>query len=645
MDVGIALSFQTHDLDGAEDHRNALFIGRMRFWCPGCECGPPGSGGSELLHEIRSDPTFRRCVEQLAASSIGAAVVNWLNDSLARIESDGIGLSQQTAVEARGEARPLQFEVPLRHTDSFADTGFVHTGVLLARPSAVFPAILREISQAGGIRIPHMGTTQKVERAGWVPPLGEETDDGQTPRSPSVPFVFPSEYRQKDSQMTTHEYDADVLIVGGGLAGLTAATFLARAGRRVLLFERSWRSGGRAITDVREGFAFNLGPHAVYNAGPAASVLNELGIEPSGGVPSAGGLALRAGATHRLPVGPRSLLATRLLGPLEKMELARIFSTIGKLNTKGLETVTFAQWLDAHVRRSGVREMLEALARLASYANAPHLLSAAVALGQIQLAVSGVRYLDGGWQQLVDALQGAAREAGAELVLSAGVSSVSPEGGAWTVRLKDGVSLRTPAAIIAGSPWLAAELVGGVPGSLLKQWAAPSVPVRAAILDLGLRHLPQARNTFALGIDAPTYLSVHSKVADLTPAGASLVHVAKYLTPNHDGGGAESELEAVMDTVQPGWREAVSTRRFLPHMVVSNALATAQGGGLVGRPGPAVPDAPGLYVAGDWVGPQGWLSDASFASARDAATAILAAPLPPISYRDAVPQAVAAAVG
>jgi len=36
--------------------------------------------------------------------------------------------------------------------------------------------------------------------------------------------------------------------------------------------------------------------------------------------------------------------------------------------------------------------------------------------------------------------------------------------------------------------------------------------------------------------------------------------------------------------------------------------------GLAGRPAVAVPRSPGLYLAGDWVGPSGWLSDAAMAS-------------------------------
>ena len=74
-----------------------------------------------------------------------------------------------------------------------------------------------------------------------------------------------------------------------------------------------------------------------------------------------------------------------------------------------------------------------------------------------------------------------------------------------------------------------------------------------------------------------------------------------------------------LDEMQPGWRERVVHRRFLPSMTVSNALV---------RPGVARPAAvtpvKGLYLAGDWVGDEGILSDAALASARTAARAILA---------------------
>lgn len=38
----------------------------------------------------------------------------------------------------------------------------------------------------------------------------------------------------------------DVVIVGGGMAGLAAAAYLARAGKTVTLFEKAVNLGGRA---------------------------------------------------------------------------------------------------------------------------------------------------------------------------------------------------------------------------------------------------------------------------------------------------------------------------------------------------------------------------------------------------------------
>lgn len=78
-----------------------------------------------------------------------------------------------------------------------------------------------------------------------------------------------------------------------------------------------------------------------------------------------------------------------------------------------------------------------------------------------------------------------------------------------------------------------------------------------------------------------------------------------------------------MDLLQPGWRAEVVEQSFLPQMIASNALVQARLGGLSGRPGPAVPGLPNLYVAGDWVGPEGEKADACFASARSAARLII----------------------
>jgi pyruvate/2-oxoglutarate dehydrogenase complex dihydrolipoamide dehydrogenase (E3) component len=58
-------------------------------------------------------------------------------------------------------------------------------------------------------------------------------------------------------------------------------------------------------------------------------------------------------------------------------------------------------------------------------------------------------------------------------------------------------------------------------------------------------------------------------------------------------------------------------------MVVYNSLVTAAEGGITGRPDTKVSGVDDLYIVGDWVGPEGLLADASFASAKRAAEQIL----------------------
>ena len=57
--------------------------------------------------------------------------------------------------------------------------------------------------------------------------------------------------------------------------------------------------------------------------------------------------------------------------------------------------------------------------------------------------------------------------------------------------------------------------------------------------------------------------------------------------------------------------------RFLPRMTVANHLPSPRNG-LTGRPPVIVPDSPGVFIAGDWVGAEGWLADCSITSGERA---------------------------
>ncbi|HET9832738.1 MAG TPA: hypothetical protein VFP91_13535, partial [Vicinamibacterales bacterium] len=231
-----------------------------------------------------------------------------------------------------------------------------------------------------------------------------------------------------------------------------------------------------------------------------------------------------------------------------------------------------------------------------------------------------VLYLDGGWQTIIDALRRAATAAGAKTMSGAPAVALERRGRSVSaVRLADGTLLPSAAVIVTGSP----ADVDALAGTSFATTLPP--PVRHATLDIALRSLPNPKRLVAFGVDQPLYFSVHSAVAKLAPAGGAVLHVSKYLGVDELAGReTEQQLERVVDQLQPGWREVVDSRQFLPNLTVTHSMLTAAGGGAAGRPSARLASVDNVFIAGDWVGLRGQLSDAAAASALDAVAALAA---------------------
>ena len=400
------------------------------------------------------------------------------------------------------------------------------------------------------------------------------------------------------------------VVVGGGLAGLTSAVALAEKGARVILFEQARRLGGRAVTQQEQGYLMNLGPHALYRGGPLYNSLRSWQIAFTGKSPRLGksSYLVADGRKFLFPVSAAKLFLTGALSIADKFDAANMLKRLATQNPALLGRMDMREWLERNVRRPRVRALGQALVRLSTYSNDMALLSARAAIQQVQFALKqGVLYLDGGWQTLVDGLAAKAESLGVQISSGTPVERVE----CGSVRLADGRRVDSTGTILAVPPASVEQLTGAVVGKL--------APVRAAALDLGLGALPESFGTFALGVDQPIYLSMHSAVATLAPAGKSLVLVAKYLCQGESA--TRDELEDFADLIIPGWRRNVEVARFLPNLVVSHAVMTPNG-----RPDVDAVPIPGVAVAGDWVGDEGMLADAAAASALRAAEFCLGKP-------------------
>ncbi len=430
-----------------------------------------------------------------------------------------------------------------------------------------------------------------------------------------------------------HEPTVDLQIVGAGLAGLVAANQAIDAGLSVRLIERRGQAGGRAASANHHGYLLNVGPHALYLQGELRRALLGLGVDPAGVQPGTkGATGSIDGRVGLLPMGPGSLLRTDLLSPRGKVDTAKLLARIPRLDPTELATTTAAEWIADSTGNADARTLIQGIVNLTTYNPAADQASADAVVAQMQMALDeGVHYLDNGWGSIVTQLVDRAERRGLERV-EATVRQVTTAEGNTVAATTDGTELRARTCLLAaGGPAVADRLLGL--GSVNADRAGPAV--EASVLDLGLRRRPPVGAH--LGLDRRLYATVHSVASGLAPAGRHLVSLARYRLPGDAG--ASTDASTPDETSTPEETKAllldharemgidqadIGMDRYLHRLTVAAGMPLAERGGLAGRPTVEVSQRPGVFLAGDWVGPRGLLADAAAASATDAVTAITA---------------------
>ena len=126
----------------------------------------------------------------------------------------------------------------------------------------------------------------------------------------------------------------EVIVVGAGLAGLTAARTLARAGRRVRVLEASGQVGGRVRSVTQDGYTLDVGYQVLFTAYPAVrrqldlAALDLVSILPAAVVRN-GTSSQTLGDPFRDPGSLLSTVTATALSLPDKLRVARLALSLG----------------------------------------------------------------------------------------------------------------------------------------------------------------------------------------------------------------------------------------------------------------------------------------------------------------------------
>lgn len=130
--------------------------------------------------------------------------------------------------------------------------------------------------------------------------------------------------------MTEPSYNCDVVVIGAGISGLTAAYYLKRAGLKVAVIDRRSRTGGVIKSGLVDGFLLEYGPNSTIFSSPMRRLIRDLALDNEVVFPGSRAknrfLALPGQdgqpSLVRLPRGPIEALTTPVLSFWGKIRFA-----------------------------------------------------------------------------------------------------------------------------------------------------------------------------------------------------------------------------------------------------------------------------------------------------------------------------------
>jgi hypothetical protein len=393
--------------------------------------------------------------------------------------------------------------------------------------------------------------------------------------------LFDRRFRQHFGAMTPRtgtEHDMPITIIGGGLAGLTAAVACAEAGADVVVHEAHATLGGRARTAEPPWLA-QEGPHAFYADGPSWRWLVERDL---------------VGEARTLPLREVRGIWIHRGGRLRRTLPASMLPMLARRRLRAPVDVDFSSWATALHGAQAARAAANLLG-IVTYDADPGRLSAAFVWDLLMRVTAprapAVRWPVGGWPTVVDRLAARARDLGVRMETSSRVDM-----------------LPDPPVIVATQLESARSLLGD--GTL--SWESG----RCVLLDVGLAGTRGDAFLVADLDDGGFVERVTGVDATLAPAGHALVQADMPLKPGEARAVALARLEHLLDLGLPRWRERVVWRRTSVAAGRSGALDLP---GYTWRDRPAIDRGGGVFLAGDLVAAPGMRAEISINSAIEAA--------------------------